>query len=89
MGRVCLAIRAGGEDTGGDGIGGGGMFGMGGGRGLATSCVSCCSCVVRAARVMLMLFSEIFCLSISLWRWCCRYSKASATSWRVSEDNNI
>ena len=83
MGRVCLAIRAGGEDTGGDGIGGGGMFGMGGGRGLATSCV------VKAARVMLMLFSEIFCLSISLWRWCCRYSKASATPWRVSEDNNI
>ena len=78
MGHACLAIGAGGRDTGGDGTGGGDMFGMGGGRGLATSCVSCCSYVVRAAKIMLMLFSEIFCLSISSWRWYCRYSKASA-----------
>jgi len=35
------------------------------GGGLATSCVSCCSCVVKAARVVLMLFSETFCLSVS------------------------
>jgi len=46
-----------GRDTGGDDISRGDMFGMGGGRELATSCV------VRAARVILMLFSEIFCLS--------------------------
>jgi len=52
---------------------------MGGGGGLATSCVSCCSCVVKAARVVLMLFLEMFCLSISLWRWCCRYPKASVS----------
>jgi len=78
LGHACLAIGAGGRDTGGDGTGGGDMFGMGGGRGLATSCVSCCSYVVRAAKIMLMLFSEIFCLSISSWRWYCRYSKASA-----------
>jgi len=48
------------------------------GGGLATNCVSCCSYIVRAARVVLMLFSETFCLSISLWKWCCRYPKASA-----------
>ena len=36
------------------------------GGGLATSCVSCCSCAVKAARVVLMLFSETFCLSVSL-----------------------
>jgi len=35
------------------------------GGGLATSCVSCCSCAVKAARVVLMLFSETFCLSVS------------------------
>ena len=62
---------------------------MGGGGGLATSCVSCCSCVIRAARVALILFSETFCLSISSWRWCCRYSKASAIPWGVSRDNDI
>ena len=39
-----------------------------GGGGLATNCVSCCSCVVRAARVELMLLSETFCLSVSSWR---------------------
>ena len=33
--------------------------------GLATSCVSCCSCAVKAARVVLMLFLETFCLSVS------------------------
>ena len=32
--------------------------------GLATSYVSCCSCMVRAARVVLMLFSETFCLFV-------------------------
>jgi len=35
------------------------------GGGLATSCVSCCSCAVKAARVVLMLFLETFCLSVS------------------------
>jgi len=38
---------------------------MGGGGELATSCMSCCSCVVKATRVVLMLFSETFCLSVS------------------------
>jgi len=59
------------------------------GGGLATSCVNCCSCVVKTTNVVLMLFSETFCLSISLWRWCYRYPKASATSWGVSGGNNI
>ena len=47
-------------DTGGDGMGGGGVFGMarGGRGGLATNCVSYCSCAVKAARVKLILFSE-------------------------------
>ena len=36
------------------------------GGGLATSYVSCCSYTVKAARVVLMLFSETFCLSVSL-----------------------
>jgi len=40
----------GGGDTGGDSIGGGGVFNTGGGGGLATSCVSCCNCAVKAAR---------------------------------------
>ena len=62
---------------------------MGGGGRLATNCISCCSYAVRAARVVLMLFSETFCLSISLWRWCYRYPKASATSWGVSRGNDI
>ena len=29
---------------------------MGGGGGLATSCVSCCNCMVKATRVVLMLY---------------------------------
>ena len=78
MGRVCLAVKVGDGDTRGDGIGRGCVFDTGEKGGLATSCVSCCSYVVRAAKIMLMLFSEIFCLSISSWRWYCRYSKASA-----------
>jgi len=59
------------------------------GGGLATSCVSYCSCAVRAARVVLMLFSETFCLFVSSWRWCCRYPKALAMSWGVSGGNDI
>ena len=55
----------GGGDAGGDGTGGGEVFDMGRVGGLATSCVSCCSCMVKAARVVLMLFSETFCLSVS------------------------
>jgi len=62
---------------------------MGGGGELATNCVSCCSCVVKVASAVLMLFLETFCLSVSSWRWCCRYPKASATSWRVSGGNDI
>jgi len=62
---------------------------MGGGRELATSCISCCSCVVKAVSAVLMLFLEMFCLSVSSWRWCCRYPKASAMPWEVSGDNNI
>ena len=68
MERVHFAVRAGGRDTGGDGTGEGGVFGMGRGGGLATSCISCCSCIVRAARIVLILFSETFCLSVSSWR---------------------
>jgi len=78
LGRVCQTGRAGGGDTRGDGTGGGDVFGMAGGEGLATNCVSCCSCAVRAARVELMLLSETCCLSVSFCRWCCRYPKASA-----------
>jgi len=62
---------------------------MGRGGGLATNYVSCCSCAVRAARVVLMLFSEIFYLSVSSWRWCCRYPKALAIPWGVSGGNDI
>ena len=68
MGHVRLAVRVGGGNTGGDGIGGGGVFATGGEGGLATSCVSCCSCMVKVASAVLMLFLEMFCLSISLWR---------------------
>jgi len=78
LGHVHQTGRAGGGDTRGDGIGGGGVFGMAGGGGLATNCVSCCSYVVRAARVKLMLLLETYCLSVSSCRWCCRYPKASA-----------
>jgi len=62
---------------------------MGRGGGLATNCVSCCSYVVKVASVVLMLFSETFCLSVSSWRWCCRYPKASAMPWGVSGGNDI
>ena len=65
MGRVCWTGGAGGGDTRGDGTGGGGVFGTARGGGLATNCVSCCSYAVRAARVELMLLSEICCLSVS------------------------
>ena len=65
MGHIRLAVGVGGGDTGGDGIGRGGVFDMGRGGGLATSCVSCCSCTVKAARVVLMLFLETLCLSVS------------------------
>jgi len=67
----------------------GDVFGTAGGGGLATNCVSCCSCTVRAARVELMLFSETCCLSVSSYRWCCRYPKASAMPWGVSKGNDI
>ena len=40
------------------------MFSTAGRVGLATNCVSCCSCAVRAARIVLMLFSEMCYLSI-------------------------
>jgi len=75
--------------TGGDGTCGGGVFGMGGGKGLATSYVSCCSWAVRTASVVLILFLEAFCLFISSWRWYCRYPKALATPWGVSGGNDI
>ena len=58
MGRVHLAVGMGGGDTRGDGTGGGGVFATGGGKGLATSCVSCCSYAVKVASAVLMLFSE-------------------------------
>jgi len=67
------------RDTGGDGIGGGGVSSMARRRGLATNCVSCYSYMVRAARVELMLLLKICCLSMSSCRWCCRYPKVSAT----------
>ena len=89
MGHVCLAVGAGGRDTSRDSTGGESVFGTDREGGLATSCVSCCNYVVRAARMVLMLFLETFCLSISLWRWCCRYPKASAMPWGVSGDNDI
>jgi len=59
------------------------VFSIGREEGLATSCT------VRAARVVLMLFSETFCLSVNSWRWCCRYSKALAMPWGVSRGNDI
>ena len=65
------------------------VCGMGKGGELATSCVSCCSCVVKTASVVLMLFLETFCLSVSLWRWCYRYPKALAMPWGVSGGNDI
>ena len=89
MGCVHLAVGAGGGDTRGDGTSRGGVFATGRGGGLATSCVSCCSCVVKVVSAVLMLFSEMFCLSISSWRWCCRHPKASAMPWGVSGGNDI
>jgi len=56
---------------------------------LATSCVSCCSCMVKAASVILMLFLEMFCLSVSSWKWCYRYPKTLAMSLEVSKSNDI
>ena len=53
------------RDIRGDGTGGEGVFSTAGRVGLATNCVSCCSCAVRAARVVLMLFSEMCYLSVS------------------------
>jgi len=44
---------------------GGGVFGTAGREGLATNCMNYCSCTVRAARVVLMLFLETCCLSMS------------------------
>jgi len=80
LGCVHHIGGAGDGDIGGDGMGGGGVFGMAGrGReGLATNCMSCCSCAVRAAKVELMLLSETCCLSVSSCKWCCKYPKASA-----------
>ena len=83
MGCVHLAVGAGGGDTRGDGTSRGGVFATGRGGGLATSCV------VKVVSAVLMLFSEMFCLSISSWRWCCRHPKASAMPWGVSRGNNI
>ena len=77
MGYVHRTSRAGGGNTGEDGTGGGGIFGMAVRGGLATNCVSCCSCIVRAARVELMLLLETCYLSVSSDRWCCRYPKMS------------
>ena len=65
------------------------MFNTNRGEKLATSCVSCCSYMVKATWVVLMLFSEMFCLSVNSWRWYCRYPRASAMPWGVSEGNGI
>ena len=89
MGHIHLAAGTRGRDTREDGTDRGGVFDMGRGGGLVTSCVSCCSCIVKAASVVLILFLETFCLSISLWRWCCRYPKALAMPWGVSRGNDI
>ena len=89
LGHVCCTVGTGDRDIGGDGTGKRGVFGTAERVELATNYVSCCSCMVRAARVVLMLFSEMCCLSMSSWRWCYRYPKVSATPWEVSRDNNI
>jgi len=46
----------------------GGAFVTGVGDRFPTSYVSCCSCIVRAARVVLMLFLALFCLLESCYR---------------------
>jgi len=81
LGHVRYVGEAGDGDARGDCMGGGGVFSMARRErgGLATNCVSCCNCAVRAAKVELMLLSETYCLSMSSCRWCCRYPKASAT----------
>ena len=79
LGCVHHAGGAGGGDTRENGTGREGVFSMARRGGLATNCVSCCSCTVRAARVELILLSETCCLSVSSCRWYCRYSKALAT----------
>jgi len=58
-------VQVGDRDVGGDSAGGGDVLGTAGREGLVTNCMSCCSCIVRAARVILMLFSEICCFSMS------------------------
>ena len=68
MGRVRHAGKARGGNTKGDGTGGGGVFGTAGRGGLATNCMSCCSCIVKAARVELILLSETCCLFVSFYR---------------------
>ena len=80
LGRVCRIDGAKDGDARGDGTGKGGVFGAARRErgGLATNCVSCCNCAVRAAKVELMLLSETCCLSVSSCRWCYRYPKALA-----------
>jgi len=65
LGRVCCAIRAGDGNVRGDGTGRRGVFGTARRKGLATNYVSYCSYMVRAARVVLMLFLETCCFSVS------------------------
>jgi len=65
LGRVRRTVGAGDGDTKGDGTGRGGVFGTARREGLATNCISCCSYMARAARVVLMLFLEACCLSVS------------------------
>ena len=80
MGHVRHIGGAGDGDARGDGTGRGGVFSAARREreGLATNCVSCGNCAVRAAKVELMLLLETCCLSVSSCRWCCRYPKASA-----------
>ena len=63
--HIRHAIGAGDGDIRRDDTGRKGMFSTARRVGLATNCISCCSCAVRAARVVLMLFSETCCLSMS------------------------
>jgi len=64
--HVFYAVGVGYGDTRRDGTGGRGVFGMDRRGGLATSCVSYCNYAVKAASIVLMLFLETFCLSVSL-----------------------